>query len=440
MTSLLKVFRPRWVVAACAGLYLLETAAPSLSESTAYKATPGDVVQITVYGDSDLSGRFAVDRDGSITYPLVGSVSVVGMTMPEIGQLLGKTLSERLPSVSVTAAISEYAPVFVVGEVRNPGKYQYRPGMITLELIALAGGVGRLESPLDGSAFQLLNARQEYVDLDLQIFAQRARRQRLRAELDEAELSFPAPLDADPDVRQTEQQILDGELELFQIRKRGLISDEQALQAQENSYSDEIRTIEKSTVLHNQEIALLDDDVATTRKLVERGLTATSNLRQVERDLSATKRDALELRTYLARAEQNRLAIQQRRSALVDQRRNEAAAAIQDIDLNVARMTKRQQALISSMTEIAASARQTHALAADRKTVMSVLRSTDGVSYDEISADDRSQIKPGDILRIEFNIPFSGRQAGVEQARLPFKSSAMKDQTTTLQEPATSRR
>jgi hypothetical protein len=92
------------------------------------------------------------------------------------------------------------------------------------------------------------------------------------------------------------------------------------------------------------------------------------------------------------------------------------------------------------MTEIAASARQTHTLAADRKTVMSVLRSTDGVSYDEISADDRSQIKPGDILRIEFNIPFSGRQAGVEQARMPFWSSAMKDQTTTWQEPATSRR
>ena len=428
MTALLNIFGHRGSVIAAASLCVMGTVISSFGQEGPYKATPGDVVQITVHGESGLSGRFAIDRDGSITYPLVGSVAVVGMTMPEIGQLLGKALSERLPRVSVTAAIIEYAPVFVVGEVRNPGKYQYRPGMITLELIALAGGVGRMESPVDGSAVQLISVRQEYADLDLQIFAQRTRRQRLRAELDGTELSFRTPTGADTDAGRTEQLILNDEMELFRIRQAALVSEEQALKAQEKSYSDEIQVIEKRTKLHNEEIALLVEDVTAARKLVDRGLTASSNLRQVERQLSAANRDALELQTYLARARQNRLAIQQRRTTLVDQRKDEAAAAIRDIDLDIARLTKRQESLISAMTEIAMSARQNTMLARDRKTIMTVLRSK-GASYDEIDAADRSQIKPGDILRVEFNIPLPGRQADNGQAGSPVYSSVIKEQT-----------
>lgn len=401
--------RQHLALALCLGLSLA-AALPAPASADPYKVNAGDVLQINVYGDASLSGRFAVDQDGVITYPLVGNVAVAGMTMQEIGKVLGKALAERIPGASVTVAIGEYAPVFVVGEVRNPGRYQFRPGMITLELVAMAGGVSRIESPIDTSGLQLITMRQDYLDLDLQIFAERARRQRLRAELDGTDLAFTAPEDPDPDLRRTHQQILNGESELFAMRKKTLASEQDALTAQENSYADEARTIRQSMVLHDQEIALLNQDVEAARKLADRGLTAGSNLRLAERQLSATRRDALELESYLARAEQNRLAIAQRRASLVEERQNEAASSIQEIDLNVARMLKRQQALLASMAEVAASAHQTADLSNARQTVMTVLRSTDGVTYQEVSADDRSQIKPGDILRVTFAMPLPARQ------------------------------
>src|SRR5690606_19311027 len=120
-------------------------------------------------------------------------------------------------------------------------------------------------------------------------------------------------------------------------------------------YADEIETITESIRLHGEEIELLNEDVASTRQLVERGLTAKSNLREVERQLSATRRDALELGSFLARAQQNLLSLGQRRLALKEERRNEAAAQLVAVELVIGRKEAQRQALLETMTELASS-------------------------------------------------------------------------------------
>src|SRR5690606_35592964 len=91
------------------------------------------------------------------------------------------------------ATVNQYAPVFVVGDVKMPGKYQFRPGMVVLELTALGGGAGKTETPALTAGMQLITVQQEYADLQMQITAMTIRRARFEAELNGAEFNYALP-------------------------------------------------------------------------------------------------------------------------------------------------------------------------------------------------------------------------------------------------------
>ncbi len=115
------------------------------AQTSKYKLQPTDVLAITVHGQPDLTTKTRVTLDGYITFPLLGKVSVEGLTLGELELKLKILLEENyLVSVQVLAFIEEYHPrqVSVIGEINKPGKYNMpEEGELTLiEAIALAGG------------------------------------------------------------------------------------------------------------------------------------------------------------------------------------------------------------------------------------------------------------------------------------------------------------
>ncbi|HRO25582.1 MAG TPA: polysaccharide biosynthesis/export family protein, partial [Promineifilum sp.] len=73
-----------WLAGLCVlALPLLPAAA---AEQNAYRVAPGDRIGITVFGQADMSGDTMIDSSYSIAVPLVGSVSVRGLTLREIEQ------------------------------------------------------------------------------------------------------------------------------------------------------------------------------------------------------------------------------------------------------------------------------------------------------------------------------------------------------------------
>ena len=113
------------------------------SAVAAYSVQAGDKLNIQVYRDKDLSGAFTVDDSGSINYPLLGSVSVKGLTTEQVRQ----TLTERLakdyvvdPQVQVDFEKSLNKSVMVLGQVSKPGNYDYTPDLTVLRLVLVAGG------------------------------------------------------------------------------------------------------------------------------------------------------------------------------------------------------------------------------------------------------------------------------------------------------------
>ncbi len=387
------------------GLILAGGNFAALGEGQAYRVGANDVLQVTVYGQPSLTGLYPVDVDGNIGYPIVGNIPVNGLTINEVGEKIAGSLSQHIPGLTVTATVNQYAPVFVVGDVKMPGKYQFRPGMVVLELTALGGGAGKTETPALTAGMQLITVQQEYADLQMQITAMTIRRARFEAELNGAEFNYALPEQpaANKETVALTQQMLDGEKTVFNVRRNNLAAERQALEAQAASYGDEIETLQQSIKLHDTEIGLLQENVDSSKSLVDRGLAAKSNLRDMERDLSATRRAALELASFLARARQNQLAMQQRIANLDEIRRSEAATALQDIDLNIARMEHRSNAQLQTMAEIAKSSGNIASSTLRQKLIFSISRIVDG-SFQDIVANERTEIKPGDILRVELDM------------------------------------
>lgn len=133
------------LLAACAGGPSMPGAmAPSTIEdpSENYVLEPGNRIRVTVFDESNLSGDFMIDPSGTLAMPLVGSVPASGVTTAvlteRIKDLLVRNAYLRDPRVSVE--IQSFRPFYVLGEVREPGEFEYSTGMTVLSAMARAGG------------------------------------------------------------------------------------------------------------------------------------------------------------------------------------------------------------------------------------------------------------------------------------------------------------
>lgn len=125
----------------------------------------GDVVRITVYGQNDLETVARISSEGTITFPLVGQVTLAGLTPNEAEREVARELSEgnfvRNPQVSLLVQDrieAEAELVTILGKVKQPGRFAVQAiegGAETIVgLIALAGGM------LDDAANYLILTRQ----------------------------------------------------------------------------------------------------------------------------------------------------------------------------------------------------------------------------------------------------------------------------------------
>jgi len=113
----------------------------SAQAETAYVLGPGDVLQVTVYDQPELTGSYHVSDGGTLAIPLLGVVPAQGLTLQQLQHDLQQQLQAKVvKSPDVTVQVTEYRPFFILGEVKNPGSYAYVPDMTVLTAVALAGG------------------------------------------------------------------------------------------------------------------------------------------------------------------------------------------------------------------------------------------------------------------------------------------------------------
>jgi polysaccharide export outer membrane protein len=107
-----------------------------------YEVGPGDVIEVAVYGNDDLSRIPTVQTNGSISLPLLGEVQVAGLTIAEVQRKITNLLAkDYLVNPQVEVKVRDYNSqyVSVVGEVNNPGRKPIRGRMRLIDMLIEAG-------------------------------------------------------------------------------------------------------------------------------------------------------------------------------------------------------------------------------------------------------------------------------------------------------------
>ena len=132
-----------------------------------YVIGPGDLLKIEIFELEELSKTVRVTGDGSITYPMLGSVKVEGLAKRALEQKLATLLEEkyvRNPQVTVFVEEMQSGKVSVLGAVTKPGGFGLIGGKTVLEALSQAGGITR---DAGTRAFVLRGSSQSPIAIDL---------------------------------------------------------------------------------------------------------------------------------------------------------------------------------------------------------------------------------------------------------------------------------
>lgn len=134
-----------------------------------YRLGAGDLVRIAVFGSPEMSGDVRVSESGAISVPLIGSVSVAGLSTGETEQLLEKRFVDggflRQPQVSILVVEYQSQKISVLGYVTKPGQYPLRSSTHVMDVLADAGGVVA-QSAGDEAALVRADGSKRTIDLD----------------------------------------------------------------------------------------------------------------------------------------------------------------------------------------------------------------------------------------------------------------------------------
>ncbi len=108
-----------------------------------YRIGPGDVLHISVWKDQGLDRVVTVRPDGMISFPLLDDVKASGLTPVQLQKAVSDALKQFMadPAVSVVVQEVHSFAASVLGEVKTPGRYEFKGSATVLDLLAEAGGL-----------------------------------------------------------------------------------------------------------------------------------------------------------------------------------------------------------------------------------------------------------------------------------------------------------
>ena len=125
---------------------------PAPGENSLYRIRSGDVLEVKVYQEEDLNSRSRVDEEGTVVLPLIGRITVRGLTT-EAARLgiSNRYEADYLNHPQVTVLVNEFAPrrFVMMGQVSRPGVYEIPSSerLNLLQAIAMAGGYTKIADP-----------------------------------------------------------------------------------------------------------------------------------------------------------------------------------------------------------------------------------------------------------------------------------------------------
>ena len=132
---------------------------------------PGDMLEVRVFQEVELSGVWRVSSEGNIDFPLCGRVSVLGKTSSQAADALTQCLQNgflKRPSVSVLIREYNSKKIYIFGEVTKPGTFPYEENMNIIQAVLLAGGFTRSASKNSANVTRIIEGQERKIKVAVQ--------------------------------------------------------------------------------------------------------------------------------------------------------------------------------------------------------------------------------------------------------------------------------
>lgn len=375
-----------------------------------YLVAPGDTLEISIVSLPELRQRVQVNLEGQVAYPLLGSLSVAGLSLTDIqgklkNELTNKSVRNRSPDGAervvyiypeeVSVTIAEYRPIYVNGDVSKPGEVPYRPRMTVRQAIALAGGIDVLR-------FRTRDPNLEEVDL-------RSERNLLRAEFMRQQVlvaRLEAELNGQPELTASEDQaavelIADLQKSQGEQLKLALSDHDKEMSSlgrgleQTRSQIDTLGRLQEQLTQNYQQQA---GEVARLRSSFERGLASVARIAEEQRALAFASERLLQTEAQLTLAKKGEEEQRRQLQKVEDQRRLKLMGDLQEAQVKLADIRSRIRATEDKLVYVG-SLRSRLASDTNAKPRLQIFRKDSG-AWQGRDVDEDAELTPGDVIEV----------------------------------------
>ncbi len=152
---------------------------PSRAADASYRLSPRDIIIVKVYREEDLTTEARIDKNGTITFPLIGNIRLIGLTPQEAAQKIAQALKgDYLIDPQVSVGVAEYSVrrITILGQVARPGTFEMPDdsSVNLLEAIGMAGGFTRIARPNHITLKRTVDGKERTYKLDAKSMAKDA--------------------------------------------------------------------------------------------------------------------------------------------------------------------------------------------------------------------------------------------------------------------------
>nr|WP_298103256.1 polysaccharide biosynthesis/export family protein [uncultured Shinella sp.] len=346
-----------------------------------------------------LSGEFVVAQDGTLSLPVIGRIPVGSLDEAALATRIAEELKDKIGLVrapEATVAVVKYPPIYVVGDVKLPGTYEFRPGLMALQALAVSGGEHSPDTDgadLPDRAELVANLR----GLENSIMRTRIRIARFHAELSDGkapEFDLPAGMES-----QEARAIYEQEKAVMTARSN-------LLKRQANSFTElrdllrvELETLDKKADSADADIKSVAKELGLIKTMVDKGIALPSRLGDLERMLRSYSAARLDVSADAMRAKQNISEASRNLEGLYDRQRTEVNIELQTEQANLDQMLLKREVAQNQMLRILSKPDSLSDTGDPTTLVFSIDRLVDGKAQ-EIAASSDTVLQPGDVLRV----------------------------------------
>ncbi|MBN9581372.1 MAG: polysaccharide biosynthesis/export family protein [Afipia sp.] len=378
-----------------------------------YRLHVGDVIEISVARAPELKQRVPVQLDGSISFPMLGSLRVVGLTPAEAQSriqaiLATKVLRQRasdgrdsevmIDRDEVSAAVVEYRPVYINGDVAKPGEYAYRPLMTVRQVVALSGGYELMRYRMQNPVLEAADLRAEYETLWAEFAKEQAHVWRLKAELGESRTLEQGGLKNLPLADSTISEIVRVEKE--------------QLKASQSDYDRQKTFLKQAIELGQNQIGVLTeqqkqddegaqadiDELQRTIDLYGKGALPSPRVADSRRAVLMSSTRKLQTSAQLMQIRQQQDDFARQLGKLDDQRRMDQLRELQDANMKLAGVRAKLQSTAEKL-QYATLVRSQFVQGSGSQPEIAIIRMGEK-GQARLVADENSELQPGDVVEV----------------------------------------